>query len=170
MELLHKLGVEPLVLLAQLVNVGILFGGLSYLLYRPVLSMLERRRSTIAQGLEDARLYKEKREWLENERIRMITEAEAEGRRIKQAAAEAAEHLLLRARQDAQTERTALLLDAHRRIEEERAAALAGLERDVTDLTVRAAGRLLEHSWDAKMEERYIGALLKNETAELLKE
>ncbi len=169
MELLSKLGVEPLVLLAQLVNVGILFGLLSYFFYRPLLDLLDRRRQTIAEGLENARVYKEKKAWLEHERARQLADAETESRRMKEAATETAERLLAEARSRAKEERMALLLDARRRIEGERAAALSGLEQDITDLTIRAAGRLLEDAWEPKLEEQYITALLKKETAEVLK-
>lgn len=48
---MEQLGMEPKLLLAQLVNFAIIVFVLTKLLYKPMLSMLEKRKKEIAQGL-----------------------------------------------------------------------------------------------------------------------
>jgi F-type H+-transporting ATPase subunit b len=165
MELLEKLGVEPLVLLAQVVNFGILFAILTYFLYRPILRLLDRRRATIEKGLNDARVYKEKMEWLNQEIARRCTEADDEARRIKLSATETAEHIISKAREESVAERAMLLADAEMRIASERRAALAGLERDIGELAIAAAEKIVRDHWDQKVEGRFIAELVSNQPA-----
>ena len=53
-SLLSVFGVDWKLLVAQTINFLILFGGLSYLLYRPVMKMLADRQAAIAKGVKDA--------------------------------------------------------------------------------------------------------------------
>ena len=52
--LLQAFGIEGHLLIAQLVNFGVLFVALMYLLYKPVMKTLDERRIVIAKGVEDA--------------------------------------------------------------------------------------------------------------------
>ena len=54
MELLSKLGIDWKLLLAQVVNFGILLGVLTVFVYRPLLDLLDARRERIAKAMEDA--------------------------------------------------------------------------------------------------------------------
>lgn len=48
---MKELGIEPILLLAQLINVGILFFVLKKFLYQPILKMLDKRKAEIEEGL-----------------------------------------------------------------------------------------------------------------------
>ena len=104
---MEQLGIEPKLLLAQIINFSIIIFVLTKLLYKPILSMLEKRKKEIEQGLEltqkmrdDEEKFSERKEKLLNETRReahqMIEEAkkhakEAEKEIIAQAHQEAAE-------------------------------------------------------------------------------
>lgn len=63
MEIIKNFGIEPTLLIAQIVNFLIVFYILKRLLYKPVLNMLRNRESAIKEGLkkaEEARLLMEK--------------------------------------------------------------------------------------------------------------
>lgn len=47
---MEQLGIEPQLLLAQLVNFLIILFVLSKLLYKPILGMIEKRKKEIAEG------------------------------------------------------------------------------------------------------------------------
>ena len=53
-QLFDAFGIDGKLLLAQLVNFGVLFVGLTYLLYKPVMKTLDERRIKVAQGVIDA--------------------------------------------------------------------------------------------------------------------
>jgi len=52
---MESLGIEGKLLLGQIVNFLLLFGILGIFLYKPVVKMLEDRRQTIAESLENAK-------------------------------------------------------------------------------------------------------------------
>jgi F-type H+-transporting ATPase subunit b len=54
MDILHEFGVQPILLLAQIVNFAILFFLLRKFLYGPLLKILEQRRNTIKESLKNA--------------------------------------------------------------------------------------------------------------------
>jgi len=54
METLSSLGIDLKILLAQLVNFGILIFLLSKFLYKPVLKMLDQRKKKIAESIKKA--------------------------------------------------------------------------------------------------------------------
>jgi F-type H+-transporting ATPase subunit b len=63
MEILKNFGLNPVLLAAQIVNFLIIFFILKKFLYKPILEVLKKRQTTIAEGLkqaEDARLKLEK--------------------------------------------------------------------------------------------------------------
>lgn len=53
-ELIHKLGIDWKLLLAQAVNFLIILGILRFTVYKPLLKMLGERRRRIEQGLKDS--------------------------------------------------------------------------------------------------------------------
>jgi len=88
---MEKLGIEPQLLLAQIVNFLIIFLVLSKFLYKPILGMLEKRKKEIAEGLaltEKMRLAEEKQKEREE---RLLSEARREARNIVEAAAKEGE-------------------------------------------------------------------------------
>lgn len=59
MSLFDKLGIDPALLAAQLVNFIILIAILYKLLYRPMLDMFQKRKNTISRSLKEAKKIEE---------------------------------------------------------------------------------------------------------------
>ena len=79
---MEQLGIEPQLLLAQLINFLIIFFVLSKLLYKPILGMIEKRKKEIAEGLaltEKMRLAQEKQKEKEE---KLLADARREARHI----------------------------------------------------------------------------------------
>lgn len=89
-EIFATFGINGKLLLVQVVNFSVLLGALTYLLYKPVLSMLEERRRVIAQGVRDAEKAGE-----------ALRSAGVERDALVGAAAREAEHIVARAREHA---------------------------------------------------------------------
>lgn len=141
-ELLHKLGIDWRLLIAQLVNFLILFFLLKKLLYKPVLDLLEKRRVRIAEGLRDAERSKERLAGIDLERKQMIEHAEGERRRVLEAAALEAEQLHHQRLQTAANEADAVIARAKEEAERLRRELLAEVRREVGDLVLRISRKV----------------------------
>jgi F-type H+-transporting ATPase subunit b len=78
MEILHEFGINPVLLVAQIINFAIVFWVLKKFLYKPILTMLKERQKEIKKGItdaEDARVLLEKTTQKEKE---VLKKAQAE--------------------------------------------------------------------------------------------
>lgn len=82
MKLIEALGLDLRILLAQLVNFGILIFVLWRFAYKPVFKLLEERRSKIAQGIKDSEASSLKLQEAEEEKKALIAEARKEAAAI----------------------------------------------------------------------------------------
>ena len=83
---MEQLGIEPNLLLAQIVNFLIIFFVLSKLLYKPILGMLEKRKKEIAVGLELTEKMRAEEEKLNVKKEKVLEDARKEGKNIIEAA------------------------------------------------------------------------------------
>jgi F-type H+-transporting ATPase subunit b len=157
----EKLGIDPGVLIAQLVNFFLLLGLLSLVLYKPVMRMLHERQERIAKGLAEAELVAKRAAQAEAEYQKHIEEARREAQAIVTQAREAAgkerEAILARAQAEVQE----LRARAEEEIERERRAALAALQGQVADLAIAAAGQVLGQALDEPAHRRLVADFLK---------
>ncbi|KKW45117.1 MAG: ATP synthase subunit b [Parcubacteria group bacterium GW2011_GWB1_56_8] len=79
---MEQLGIEPNLLLAQIVNFLIILFVLSKLLYTPILRMLEKRKKEIAEGLRLTEKMREEEVAMEERKTRLLNEARKEARNI----------------------------------------------------------------------------------------
>ena len=156
MEALEGLGINPAFLLSQVVNFLILFAGLYFLLWKPILKMLDQRKERIQQGLEDAERAREERE-----------RADAEFNKRLEEAAQERERIIARAREEAQGERKAILAEAEQEAERvligareeaqlERERILEELRGQVALLGIAAANRLIGEALDEERQRRLV--------------
>lgn len=103
---MEQLGIEPQLLLAQLVNFAIIILVLTKLLYKPILAMLAKRKKAIEEGValtEKLRLEEEK---MHARREKLLADARKEG------------HVILEeARKLAKEEEKEIIADAHAQAE-----------------------------------------------------
>lgn len=95
---MDKLGIEPSLFIAQLVNFTIIMVLLKWLMYKPILSMLEKRKKKIQEGLELTENMKLEWEKMDAKKAEIIEKARIEGVKLideakKQAKSE--EHVIL---------------------------------------------------------------------------
>ncbi|MCL5675580.1 MAG: F0F1 ATP synthase subunit B [Patescibacteria group bacterium] len=79
---MEKLGIQPVMLLMQLINFVILVAVLTKFLYKPVLKLIDERRKKIEEGLALAEKMKVKEEELRKEREAVLDKAKDEGQKI----------------------------------------------------------------------------------------
>ncbi|MBI2483511.1 F0F1 ATP synthase subunit B [Candidatus Uhrbacteria bacterium] len=135
-ELLHKLGIDWRLLIAQLVNFVVLFLVLRRFLYRPVLEMLARRSQHIADGLRDATAASDRLAQVEQERGVILHRAELERQSMLERAAQEAETLRRERAVAADAEAEARIARAEREAERVREEMLAAVRAEIGDLVL----------------------------------
>jgi F-type H+-transporting ATPase subunit b len=153
---LDALGINLGYLFVQVLNFAILIIVLRAWVYKPVLKMLDNRRRTIAQGLEDARIAQEARSNAENEAQKILSKAQQEAaERVREAterADEAAEEIKAEAEKEAIEIRHNASLDA----EQSKAQALGELRGQVAALAIAAAQKIIGETLDERRQHALI--------------
>jgi F-type H+-transporting ATPase subunit b len=145
-QLFEAFGIDGKLLLAQLINFGVLFVALTWLLYKPVMKTLDDRRAKIAQGVEDAERAAEAAANADKEAQKVVQGAESEADTIVQNAREVAGTEKTRIVKDAEARAAQIAADADARAKETAAKALRESEKEVARLAVLAAEKVLRES------------------------
>jgi F-type H+-transporting ATPase subunit b len=141
-EIARTFGVDWAHLIAQMVSFGIVCLVLHRFAYRPVLTMLEVRRETIAEGLANAEKTKEELARTEEERKRVLSEAGAQAGKIVEEARAAAERELARRSQEAIATANQILAKAREAGEAELVRMKAELRKEVGRLVVETTAKV----------------------------
>ncbi len=147
---MSALGINLGYLLVQIISFIIALLVLRAWVYHPVLNMLDRRRKTIAQGLEDARLAAEARANAEKEAQRILTEAQQEAAAKLREASERAEEVAREARAAAEKDVVQLRQTAKAEATAERDRVLADLRGHIAALAIAAAQKVVGEALDEK--------------------
>ena len=147
---MEKLGLNLGYILVQIFNFLALFVVLRAWVYKPLMIMLDKRRATIAQGLEDARIAEEARANAEIEASKITLDAQTKATHIVNEAMERADKVVVEIKADAEQEigkeRSATLAE----IEGERDRMLGDLRGQVAVLAIAAAQKLVGETLDEK--------------------
>jgi F-type H+-transporting ATPase subunit b len=147
---LEGLGINLGYLLVQIFNFLIILVMLIAWVYRPILNMLERRRKTIAQGLEDARVAAEARANAEKEARAINDKAQQEANERIRQATERAEQVAKDIRAASEQEVTRIHEGAVEEAEQAKTQALVELRGQVAALAIAAAQKVIGEALDEK--------------------
>lgn len=147
---MEALGISLGYLIVQILNFAILFVVLKEWVYKPLLKTLEKRRQTIAQGLEDARIASEARAHAEEEAEKIKADAQAEASKIVREATERAESVAKDIKSAAEAEAAKIREDALSDIEDERNRMLGDLRGQIAALAIAGAQKLVGEALDEK--------------------
>ena len=159
MELLSTLGLNWSALVAQLINYGILLVALTFLLYRPILRLLDERSARIAKSMEDSKKIEQKLKDIEKDRAAAMKELDQKASAILAEAKKQADVSKAEMMQSAQQEVSALLERGKKQLEDEKRKMVADLEKTVAKATVTLAGKILEREFTPADQTRLIGTL-----------
>ncbi len=148
------------------VNFILLFILLKIFLFKPVNKIMDERTRTIQDDLDAAKKSKEEAEALKKEYEDSISEAK-----------EKAQAIIMKAHEDAESEKTAILKksqeeadqmisDANRTIENERKRVLAQAQTQIADLAIEAASKIIGENLDDEKNRRLVDEFLSGEEAD----
>ena len=155
------LGINLRYLLAQLLNLVILFVALYVFVFKRFLAILDERSTRIKKGLEDAEIADKRAAEAEEAYRERIEQAERENRAILAKASQEAEKLredvLAKAREEARQ----IIAQERENFEAERQQAAAELRRQMMDLVVLATRKVVEETMvDEARQRRLISEFL----------
>jgi F-type H+-transporting ATPase subunit b len=161
MEILAQLGIDPAVMLAQAVNFFFLLAILTFLVYKPVLKLLDERKQRIADAEENAKTIEEKLAKTEE-----LTKAEM------QKAQSAASKVLLAAQENAKTQEEKMINEAKEKVSKvveegrsiiakERDDAAKKIQAEVSKIVILATEKLLSREVSEKDQDKFVAEALK---------
>ena len=162
-----KLGVNWPILITQVVTFIILLLLLRLFAYKPIMRMMDERSKRIRESIDQAESVKQASLHAEEQVKKQLEEASREGQERLARALKAGEDVKQKAQADARREAEALIERARGEIRQERDDAIGEVRREFADLTVLAAGKVIEKSLDKEehreLIEKVLGSKQKKE-------
>lgn len=149
MEVLHKLGIDWKLLIAQGVNFLVLLFILKRFVYKPMLAFLEERAKKIEAGLHNADAASKALEKAESEQKRLLAEAQKEARGIVEEALAVAKRRDAEQLEKTKAEIASLLETSQKNITEEKERALREAKAELGELVILATQKLTGAKIDA---------------------
>ncbi|EKD87019.1 MAG: hypothetical protein ACD_37C00072G0003 [uncultured bacterium] len=165
MEILKDFGVNPVLLVAQIVNFLVILFVLKRFMYKPVLDMLKKRENQIRDGLKSGELGEKK-----------LTEAEEKEKQILQKARSEADKMIADVKIEADELKEEKLEQTRREVEKMLEQARLTITQETTDAEERLTQKigqiaisLLEKSLTGIFGEKEQKLILKKAQAQLMK-
>lgn len=161
---MEGLGINLPTLIAQIINFTILLGLLYLVAYKPITRMLDERSRKVKESMEQTELIKQQAERAEEEVNKQIEAAGREGQEIIARAVRSGEDVRQKAQQEARQDVESIIARAGVEIQRERDGAIGELRKEFADLTILAAGKVIDRSLDKEAHRQLIDKVLKEST------
>ena len=161
---MEGLGINLPTLVAQIINFVILFGLLYLVAYKPLMRMLDERSKKVKESMEQTEYIKEQAARAEEEVKKQLGAAAKEGQEVIARAMRTGEEVRQEAQQQARQEAESLITRARVEIQRERDDAIDELRKEFADLTILAAGKVIDRSLDKETHRQLIDKVLEEST------
>ena len=158
---MEALGINLGYIISQLFNFTLLAILLYVVAYKPVLKMLDARSARIQKGLEDAEAAAKRAAESEQEFQRQMALARKEGQEVIAQATQASDRVRQELLDKAHEDARAMIDKAKEEIDRERTQAMNELRRDVGDLSVSIAEKVIGRTLDEQTQRRLIAEFLE---------
>jgi F-type H+-transporting ATPase subunit b len=159
---MESLGIDLKLIIAQLVNFGILLFLLNKFLYKPVVNMLEERETKINQGLKDA-----------EDASKKLAEASNDSKKIQEKAYADAQDILKNAKEAASAEATEIVSKANNQADrtmknaKEEASSLKDktmleAKKEISDVVILALDKIVDKELTAEQKEKLTSKAISN--------
>lgn len=164
MELIEKLGIDWKLIVAQIINFGIVLFLLYKFAYKPVLTALDKRKNMIEKGVNDAKKSEE-----------MLAEIEALKEKALAAVKEKTAEMMEQAAKDASTMKQEILAESHEEakkaidkakteIEHQKQLMLKEAKSDIGRMIVAATIKILDKEFTEQDQKRLMEEAAKEIT------
>lgn len=150
MEFLQNFGIQPTLLLAQIVNFLIILFLLKKFFYGPIVKVLEDRKKRIGESLINADLIEEKLQKTERNSAQVLAEARENAKSIIAEAKKEAQRISDEAATEARKTQEAAVVSAQVQIETQREEMKKQLEKETVMLVAEVVKKVLGRSLKQK--------------------
>jgi len=159
---MDKLGIEPKLILAQLLNFAIIVIVLQKLLYKPILDMINKRKKEIAEGVAITEKMRVEEEKFKEKQEKALEKAREDALGIIEDAKKQAKDVEKELVADAHIQATAIITRAKAEADEIHTSAQVALRKEAVELATVMAKRLLSSVMTAKEQHAYIAKRVKD--------
>src|SRR3989344_3428345 len=160
-ELIHQLGIDWRLIIAQMVNFLILMAILYRFAYKPLIKILEERRLKIEKSIDDAKTIEENMSRSMAERQQIVAEARRDAGRILEETKVAATTHKNAAMAEAKTETEKIIKKAEVVLRSEKESMLAEAKTELAELVVLTTEKVLRGAMNKELNQKYIESVLK---------
>ncbi len=143
---MEQLGIEAKLLLAQVINFAIIMVVLKKLLYKPILTMLDKRKKDIEDGLALTEKLRQEEEKMKERKERLLADARKEGHvvldEMRKVAKEEEKEILARAHKEAE----AVVQKGKQDVEALKEELMKDVRKETVSLAGAMAHKLLSRS------------------------
>ncbi len=165
MEIVKEFGINPILLLAQIVNFAILLFLLKRFLYKPILKSLEDRKVKISKSLKEAEEIEKRLQKISDEQVTILDKARTEASQIISEAKSEAKELTEKNLAQTKDSMQQLLDKNTERMSLEKDQMLLDARKELTELVIAATAAVtkksVSESTDKKMVSETIEGLTK---------
>ena len=161
MDLIQKLGINWSLLLAQAVNFFLILGVLLYLVYKPILKVLDERSERIRAAMDDAAKIESQKRDMEEARRKNLSKVDREAGEIMSQARLQAEKKHAEIVKQAHAEAADIVSKGRALVAAERLKAYEDVKRELASMIVRLTQKVLEREFTPADQKRLIASLEK---------
>lgn len=153
--------IHGLQILFQIINFGVVFGAILFLLYKPIMKLLDERRQKVEAGERAAAESLKEKEEIEALKKKAKLAADREGAKVIEKAEEQAKELKATLTKQAKDEVKALKDKEMAKWEDEKKAMREQMEKQVSELAIAVAAKVLGAEVDKKAHAKLIDTSIK---------
>lgn len=169
MEVLGKLGINPLLLIAQIVNFLILLWLLNRFLYKPILKLFKDRSTRIEDGIKTAENLKKQAAEAEERHKQYLDEARKEAHRIIEQATKLGDEEKKKIIEMANEEARKIVDKTMQEINAEKQNIMSEIKKEVGEMVVALSSSMIKKKLDETSQRAMIEEAIKEVEKELEK-
>jgi F-type H+-transporting ATPase subunit b len=161
MDIIKNFGLDPYLLLAQVLNFLVILYLLKRFLYPPLFKMHERRRELAKEAVDNAAESQKLLDHAKEDEREIIKKARLSAEQIIQDAKDQANLIMIRAEERAKIQSERVIEEAHAQIVRETEAVERSLENRIGSLSVGFLKRILPTVFSIKTQDEVVDKVLK---------
>lgn len=147
MEIIETLGIDWKLLLAQIINFGIVLGLLLKFVYKPLLRTIDARRDAVRKSIEDAAAIEKQKQKMEETRQEKLHQADKEAGAILERAKAEADAMRADIVANATREAEQIIAKGEKQLENERSRVFAEVQEAMTSSIIKLSEEIIRREF-----------------------